>query len=643
MSSNYAHLLSPGNIGTMKLKNRIVMSPMVRNFATTDGAITQSLIDHYAARAKGGAGLIIVEASYVQPSGRVWHQGIGIDDDRHIPGLAALTDAVKHWGTKIEIQLVHGGRQSTSAVSKLPVVAPSAVPCPVTGSFPRELSTQEVADLVEAFAQAARRAKMAGFDGVELHGAHGYIMSQFFSAHVNRRGDKYGGDLKGRATIAVETIRRIRQLVGDSFPVTIRMNGRDNVPNGQTIEDAVALAKILEVAGFAALHVSVGMGEANLDPRNVPTAATMFSPHGHLIDFATRVKSAVKIPVITVGGITPEMAEMALKEGKADFVAFGRQFLADPDFPNKLDRSERENIRPCIRCNEMCMGRILVGVRCTVNPEVGYEGEKLQPAVKPKKIGVIGGGPAGMEAARIAASRGHNVTLYEKNSQLGGHLIEASVPKFKEDIRNYKDWLVGQMDRVGVKIVLGKEITPTALAEAKPEAVVIATGSTSFRPNIPGVDKPFVSSAIDVLLGKADPGDHPIVAGGGAVGSELALYLAQQGKDVTLVEMLPLIASDVAPIRNAIISQLGDAKVKILTNTKIAAITDSGVTAISADKNLVNISGDKIILAMGLVSDMKLYKDIHEKVAEVYVIGDSMEPRRMGEAIHEGYRVGSVI
>jgi len=643
MSSNYAHLLSPGNIGTMKLKNRIVMSPMVRNFATTDGVITQSLMDHYAARAKGGAGLIIVEASYVHPSGRVWHQGIGIDDDRDIPGLGALTDAVKQWGSKIEIQLVHGGRQSTTAVSKLPVVAPSAVPCPVTGSFPRELSTQEVADLIESFAQAARRAKIAGFDGIELHGAHGYLLSQFFSAHVNRRDDKYGGDLKGRATIAIETIQRIRQLVGESYPITIRINGRDNVPNGQTIEDAVALAKILEAAGVAALHVSVGMGEANLDPRNVGTAATMLSPRGHLIDFAAQIKKTVKIPVIAVGSITPEMGEKVLTEGKADFIAFGRQFLADPDFPNKLDRGERENIRPCIRCNEMCMGRILVGVRCTVNPEVGYEGENLQPAAKPKKVVVIGGGAAGMEAARIAALRGHNVTLYEKNSQLGGHLIEASVPKFKEDIGNYKDWLVRQMDKVGVKVVLGMEIAPATLSEAKPDAVVIATGSTSFRPNIPGVDKPIVSLAIDVLLGRATSGNHPIVAGGGAVGSELALYLAQQGKDVTLVEMLPLISSDVVPIRNALITQLVDAGVKILTNTKIAAITDNGVTVISADKDLVNISGDKIILAMGLVSDIKLYKAVHEKVAEVQVIGDSVEPRRMGEAIHEGYRVGSVI
>jgi 2-enoate reductase len=278
-----------------------------------------------------------------------------------------------------------------------------------------------------------------------------------------------------------------------------------------------------------------------------------------------------------------------------------------------------------------------------VNPEVGYEGENLQLAAKPKKVVVIGGGAAGMEAARIAALRGHNVTLYEKNSQLGGHLIEASVPKFKEDIGNYKDWLVRQMDKVGVRVVLGMEITPATLAEVKPDAVFIATGSIFFRPNIPGIDKPVVSSAIDVLLGKATSGNHPIVAGGGAVGSEVALYLAQQGKDVTLVEMLPSIASDVAPLRNALIAQLNDAGVKILTNTKIAAITDSAVTAISADKNLVNISGDKVILAMGLVSDIKLYKAVHEKVAEVYVIGDSVEPRRMGEAIHEGYRVGSII
>ncbi|HSR10667.1 MAG TPA: FAD-dependent oxidoreductase, partial [Thermodesulfobacteriota bacterium] len=388
---------------------------------------------------------------------------------------------------------------------------------------------------------------------------------------------------------------------------------------------------------------SVGMAESAMDPKNVATAATMLSPHGHLIDFAGEVKKAVKIPVITVGGVTPEQAEKAIAEGKADFVAFGRQFIADPDFARKLDRGARDEVRPCIRCNEMCMGRITVGVRCTVNPEVGYEGEKLQAASKPKRVVVIGGGPAGMEAARVAAIRGHNVTLYEKNRQLGGHLVEASVPKFKEDIGNYRDWLVRQMGKVGVKVVLGTEISPAALAEDNPDAVVVATGSTAFRPNIAGIEKGNAVSAIDVLLGKADAGSRPIVAGGGAVGCEVALYLARQGKQVTLVEMLPQIAADVPPLRNALVAQLAEAAVKIQTNTKIAAVTDKGVTAISADKNIVEITGDKVILALGLVPDDRLYKAVHEKVSEVYVVGDSVEARRMGEAIHEGYRVGSII
>lgn len=643
MNRDYPHLLSPGNIGKMRLKNRIVMPPMVRNYATTDGIVTKQLVDHYTARSKGGAGLLIVEATYVQPSGRVWHQGVGIDDDRCIPGLGWLTDSVHQWGSKISIQLVHGGRQSTTAVSHLPVVAPSAIPCPVTGGVVRAFTTEEVTELVEAFAQGARRAKAAGFDAVELHGAHGYLLSQFFSANVNHRTDKYGGDLKGRATVAVEIIKRAKELCGSDFPITMRINGSDNVPGGQTIEDAKKLAQILEAAGIDGLHVTVGTYEANANPRNVGTGAIMLSPRGHIIDYAAQIKSVVRIPVIAVGSITMEMAETVLGENQADFVAFGRQFLADPDFPNKLDRGERANIRPCLRCGEMCNGRVPIGIRCTVNAEVGYEGYPLLPAQKPKKVMVVGGGPAGMEAARIAATRWHDVTLYDRNKQLGGHLIEASVPAFKKDIGNYKDWLVRQMDETGVKVELGKEVTPELLDKVKPDAVIVATGSSALKPNIPGIDKPNVVTAIDVLLGKATAGNHPIVAGGGAVGGEIALYLAQQGKDVTLVEMLPMVAADVAIIRNPLTTQLNDAKVKIYTDTKIAAFTDTGVTAVSADRNIINLTGDKVVLAMGMVSDNKLYDAVHEKVKEVYVIGDSVDPRRMGEAIHEGYRVGSVV
>lgn len=643
MDKSFERLLSPGYIGKVRTRNRIVMPPMVRNYATTDGIVTQQLIDHYAARARGGVGLIIVEATYVHPSGRVWHQGVGIDDDRCIPGLGQFTDAVHQWGSKVFIQLVHGGRQSTTAVSKLPVLAPSAIPCPVTGSNPREMTTQEVADIIDAFAQAALRAKKCGFDGVELHGAHGYLMSQFFSARTNRRTDKYGGDINGRATIAVETIKKIRQLVGNDYPVTIRINGEDRLEGGQTIGDSKALARILETAGVNAIHVTLGMAEANLDPRFVATVATMLSPRGHILDYAAEIKSVVKVPVIAVGSLSPEMAEKALGEGKADFIAIGRGLLADPDLPKKLERGERERIRPCIRCNEMCMGRVPLGIRCTVNTEVGYEGQTLIPALRPKNVFVIGGGAAGMEAARIAAMRGHRVTLYEKNAELGGHMVEASIPKFKQDVGAFKDWLIKQMGEIGVKVELGKEATSELIEKTKPDVVIVSTGAHPLRPNIPGIDNPVVATAIDILNGKTTSGNHPIIAGAGAVGSELALFLAQQGKDVTLVEMLPQIASDVAPVRNALTCQLGDYRVKVRTECKIVAIDNDGVMVINQSQNLESIKGDRVILALGMVPDNSFYEAIRGKVREAYAIGDSVEPRRIGEAVHEGYRVASVI
>jgi len=289
------------------------------------------------------------------------------------------------------------------------------------------------------------------------------------------------------------------------------------------------------------------------------------------------------------------------------------------------------------------MGRVATGIRCAVNTEVGYESYSLQPCTKAKKVLVIGGGPAGMEAARVAALRGHKVTIIEKNEKLGGHLTEASVPEFKKDLGNFNEWLISQMGANGIKVVTGKEVTPAYLTEAKPDAVVIATGSIALRPNIPGIDKSNVVTAIDVLLGKADSGKHPIVAGGGAVGSETALYLAQQGKNVTLIEMLPAVASDVAVIRAPLTAALIDAKVKIITGAKIIAINDDGVTAISANKEIINLVGDKVLLALGMATENKLYQKIHEKVNEVYVIGDATEPRRVSDAVHEGYRVGSVI
>lgn len=643
MSQRFEKLLSPGAIGTMKLRNRIVMPPMVRNYATPDGIATRQLIDHYALRAKGGVGLTIVGATFVHPAGRLQrHQQLGIHDDRCIPRLSDLAEAVKEWGSKIAIQLHHAGRQTTTSFTGMPVVAPSAIPCPVTGGLPRELTLEEVAELVEAFAQAASRAKQAGFDAIELHGAHGYLLNQFLSPNTNRRTDKYGGDINGRMTIVLEIVRRARELVGNDFPIIVRLNGKDLVDGGLELNESKQVAQRLQTAGVDALHVTTGTYEAKLNPRVTRNVASMYEPRGYLVGDAEQIKNAVSLPVIAVGSITPEMGEEILQQGKADFIAMGRALLADPELPNKLARGEPENIRPCIRCNEMC-GRLSLGVRCTVNAEVGFESYKMIPAQKRKKVLIVGGGAAGMEAARVSALRGHDVTLYEKNEKLGGHLIEATVPSFKEDLRNYKDWLIEQTKKLGVKIELGKEFTPQLVEDTKPDALIVATGSNVYRPDIPGIDKPVVTTAVDILLGKVEPRNKTIMAGGGVIGCETALYLAQQGKKVTIVEMLPEIATDVPTINNMLATKLIDSGVEIRNNLEIVEITDSGVTAIDQDQNVVNVEGDRVVLAMGLIPQAELYGELKDRVHEVYMIGDCVEPRRVGEATRDGYRIGSTL
>ena len=642
-ASQFEQLLSPGTIGQMKLRNRLIMPPMVRNYATAEGFVTRRLIDNYAARAKGGIGLAIVEATFVQPDGKGWPQGLGIHRDQCLPGLADLTEAVRQWGAKIAIQLHHAGRQTTTGITGMPVVAPSAVPCPRCGGMPKELTTDEIAELVEAFAQGARRAKNAGFDAVEIHSAHGYLLNQFLSPNVNQRTDKYGGDIKGRMTFMLEIVGRIRELVGPDYPIIVRLNAEDRVEGGLELDDSTQVAKALEAAGVNTIHVSAGTYQTALNPRVDGASSTMYSPRGHIVECAAEIKKAVSIPVIAVNAITPEMAEDILKQKKADFISMGRAVLADPEMPNKLMRGQPEDIRPCIRCLEMCLGRISLGIRCTVNAEVGFEGRPLIPAVRPKKVLVVGGGPAGMEAARVAALRGHDVTIYEKGKELGGHLVEATVPAFKKDLKDYKDWIVRQMSKPGIKVELGKEANARSVAAFKPDAVVIATGSVVHVPDVPGADKSNVITAIDLLLGKESPGEKTLLVGGGAIGCETALYLAQQGKKVTIVEMLPEVCSDVVMAKGKLTVGLADTGVEVLSNTKVTGINGDGVTATVGGKDKLNIKGDKVALALGLVADNGLYEELKREIPEIYLIGDATEPGRVGQAVHDGYRVGAAI
>ncbi|HOP48030.1 MAG TPA: FAD-dependent oxidoreductase [Desulfobacteraceae bacterium] len=643
MSQNFEKLLTPGNIGKMKVRNRIVVPPMVRGFAYPDGIVTRRLIDHYTTMAKGGAGLIIVEATFVHQSGKLFTQDLGIHDDKCIPGLSDLASAIKEWGSKAAIQLVHSGRQTTTAVTGMPTLAPSTIPCPVSGGFPKELSIEQIIELVESFAQGARRAKEAGFDAIEVHAAHGYLINQFLAPNTNRRTDKYGGDINQRMTFLIEVIQEIRKIVGVDFPMLTRINSTDYVDGGLELEEAKQVAKKLEAVGVDALDVSAGIYATGLTfPRRPSTGASMYEPRGHIINDAEEIKKVVNLPVITVGSITAEIGDKVLQQGKADFIAIGRGHLADPEIGNKLMAGEPEKIRPCIRCSEMCR-KMSVGIKCSVNAEVGFESYKLTVPLRRKKVLIAGGGVAGMEAARVAALRGHHVTLCEKTEILGGLLNAATVPSFKEDLKKYKEWLIRQMESPEIKIELCKEVTAQMVSEIKPEVVIIGTGASAFRLNIPGIEKPFVTTAIDILLGKAHPGEKTIIVGGGAVGCETALYLAQQGKKVTIVEMIPGIAQDALTIKAILLTRLTESGVEMITETKIIEITDDGVTGIEKGRNIININGDKVVLATGLVSETRLYDELKGLAHEIYVIGDALEPRRVGKATSEGYRIGSTI
>ena len=635
--SKFEKLLEPTKIGLMELRNRILMPPMGTNLNAVDGSVTDYYINYHAERAKGGVGLQIMGVVAIDPLGipapcvpRIYHH-------KFIVGLSRLTRAIHEYGGKCAAQLHHAGRQTYSSLIGEQIVAPSAIPCKLIGEVPRELTINEIEGLVEAFGEGALRAKLAGFDAVEFHGAHGYLICQFLSPYSNKRTDKYGVDPEGRMQFALEIVKRAKEKAGADFPMIFRMSGDEFVEGGLTLEETEKIAQRLEKAGVDALHISAGNYDSMLGGKII---APMYLPKGGLVHIAKAIKKVVNVPVIAVGSITPEMAEDIIREGKADIVSMGRALIADPELPKKLAEGRLEDINRCIRCNEGCIGRVLSyqPMTCSINASVGREKEyEIRPASKPKKVVIAGGGAAGMEAARMAALRGHEVTLFEKEDEFGGHMREASVPAFKEDIKPLIEWLSTQVKKLRVKVELGKEATPEIIAEMKPDVVIVATGSTPLIPKIPGIEKRVVAIATDVLLAKAEVGDKVVVAGGGLVGCETSLFLAKKGKQVTIVEMLPDIAIDVEMISKfTLMGLLAEKGVKWVTNTKIEEITDEGVITFDKSLRRQTIKADTVVLAMGFKSNKKLHKALEGKVPELYAIGDCVEPRKIIHAIHEG-------
>lgn len=627
-------MLEPGKIGDMTTMNRVVFPAMGTMFPDTDGFVTDMLINYHVARAKGGCGLNIVELSAVHRTSK-GARTLGVFDDKFIPGLTELASAIKEAGGKACLQLGHFGRQTNSSSTGMPIVAPSAIPCPVCQEMPRELTIDEIKELIKAFGDAALRAKKAGFDAVEIHGAHGYLISAFMSPYSNKRTDEYGGSFENRARFALEVIDDVRKKVGKDFPVIYRLSADELVEGGLTIEDSKKEAKLFEEAGIDALDVSIGVYETL-----AYSTPTIDLPPGFNVDNAASIKSVVSIPVIATGRINdPILAEKIIDDGKADFVNIGRGQIADPEFVNKTMENDIDGIVKCLGCMQGCSDMAFYSnpISCLRNPAAGQEAEyELEPAKNIKNILVVGGGPGGIEAARTLKERGHNVTLCEKTSSLGGQFFIAGIPPRKQEFSDAALQMGRMAMREGVNIKLQTEVTPELIEKIMPDLVIIATGSTPFIPNIPGIESDNVATAIDVLTGNKTVKQKVVILGGGLVGVETAEFLAENSKDVIIVEMLGEIAKDLGFIRKMLtFEHLNKLGIKMLVNSKCVEIKENSVV-IENDGKMEEIKDiESVVVATGAKPNNTLEKYLKEKGFEYYVIGDASKPRKALEAIWE--------
>lgn len=636
-------LFEPINVGKMKLKNRISMPPMATNFSTTEGELTPRQIKYYEERAKGGVGLIVTESCYIHPGGKGGPTRLGLWSDKHISGFQKLADTVHKYDVKIIPQIHHAGHLSKPGFIGEYPVSSSSVPSPAYGVIPRCLTEKEIGELVTMFGETARRAKEAGLDGVEIHAAHGYLLNQFLSPLFNKRTDKYGGHLANRMRFLLEVIERVRNVVGNDFPIVVRYIGDEFVEGGLTTDDTTIIAKVLEKTGVNALDISGAVTVSG--EMMVPPAAI---PQGCLVHLAEAIKKVVSIPVFTVGRIREMgMAEEILQSNKADIVHIGRPLMADPELPKKWAEGRLDEVRRCISCNEGCTSRMFKGldITCTVNPMVGREHE-IVPAKKSKKVMVIGGGPGGMEAAAVASLRGHKVSLFEKNSQLGGQLILAACAPFKQEISWIVEDLEKQLHQREVSIQKGQEVTIDLIEQFQPEAVVFATGGSPLIPGIKGVEKTNVVTSHEVLAGRVKTGDKIVIIGGGSSGAETAEFLADQGKTVVICEMLEDVIMDTEPMtRKLMLKYLSEKGVRILINSEAKEIKPEGLV-VKRNENEELIRADTVVLSVGSKSNREIIDLLKAKKAkgiELYEIGDCVKPRKALEAIREGAEIGEQI
>ena len=646
-TGGFSRLMEPASIGHLKVRNRVIMAPFEKSYATPYGAVTQRYIDYLVERAKGEVGLILVETMYVHPLGKGRVVQLGAHDDRLIPGMRRMAEAVHEHGAKIGSHIAASGRQTSSSVTGFQPVAPSPVPCEavIKGDLPRELTVPEIREWVCRFAAGARRTKEAGWDLVSIHGAHGYLIAQFLSPYANRRTDEYGGSFRNRCRFPLEVVDAVKRAVGEEFPLSYRMSADEFIDGGLTLEETIPFAQELERAGIDLIDVSAGLYESAIHIVQ-PSAFK----RGYLVHFAEAIKAAVNIPVSVAGRINdPALAEEILQRGKSDFVSMARALHIDPHWPRKTREGRTDDIFRCPACM-VCsdwLGTQLPSI-CALNPTAGREREMvIRPADARRTVVVIGGGPAGMEAARVAALRGHEVTLFEKDNELGGAVRFASKPPGMGEYAEIIRYFSAQVSKAAVRVRLGEEATPEMVSQIKPDVVVVATGASPFIPPIPGIGEALVCTAEEVLDGSVPAGKRAVMVGGDQIGCETAAFLAERGTQVVIVEPSDKLASPMGFREGWVLRGRlqEEPRVQIRSQSTVEEIGEHSVVVQTEGEREVIPDIDMVVLAAGRSPNNELGDALIRQCAapKIYIIGDCRVPRRMKDAVHEGSEVGRLI
>ena len=677
------YLAKTGKIGNVVTRNRMMM-PAMCSYTAIKGAVTDATVNHYARRAEGGVGVIVTEMVNPSPGCQCFAGNLDISNDEFVPGMSRLATAVHAQGAKVFMQLTHGGVFIRNA-EKLPQTPSGIGTFSLAGAEVHAMTKDEIHQVVEDYGQAALRAKIAGFDGVELHAGHGYLLVEFLSGYYNHRTDEYGGSVKNRARLSVEIVEAIHKYCGKNFPIIYKIASEDYTPGGITLDQSIQICKIMEDAGVDAIVVSGGTlesrfhdymdvmnGDQKIDgkmelTKGISTATwipSTYCPRGIYTDNAAAIKKAVSIPVATVCGVRPEKGNEMIEKGEADFLALGRQILADPDCPNKIMEGRQDEIRQCLRCNE-CIASAGKGValKCAINPCMGHdymEHTAIHKAEETKRIAVIGSGPAGLVAAITAAKKGHQVILFEKADRLGGLMYYVGKPEFKIDYQKYLDYLLHMLEKSSVEVRKNTEFTVDTAKEEKFDKIIAATGSETLVPRLEGVENAL--NPLDILDGKIPEAKSFIVCGAGLVGCEVSMHLAELGKDVTMIDIVPdAHAAHMYAVDWSINAKLAQDGVRVELGEKILKIEKNAVVCQPRQEKMphdprilqtpvdlsgpyaeetVTFTGDAVICALGMKAVNTMAYELKDAGYPVEIIGDAYGARKIIDAVHEGFHAG---